>query len=242
MEKYDVIIAGGGVSGIAAAYTAAKNGLKTLIIEKESFLGGSITSSLVIPAMKTCELSKSLFLDDLLVKLKKYNAQITFPMNNNDFWMEPELCKIVFEEMLNDVNCTIFYNSLINSVYKSNDKIISLGIIPTNYDINDIKHFETDFTLLDYKNEGNILSLYINKTHSDKTKKENIQIINKFNHEFKQKDYHKNCCESLNIYLSQYFNNQNFKIPQNYKLSLSSCLNEDMKENEFLSVYIDKSY
>ena len=40
MEKYDVIIAGGGVSGIAAAYTAAKNGLKTLIIEKEAFLGG----------------------------------------------------------------------------------------------------------------------------------------------------------------------------------------------------------
>ena len=33
------------------------------------------------------------------------------------------------------------------------DKLISLGIIPTNYDINNIKHFETDFTLLDYKNE-----------------------------------------------------------------------------------------
>ncbi|UKI41854.1 MAG: FAD-dependent oxidoreductase [Candidatus Melainabacteria bacterium] len=32
-----MIIAGGGVSGIAAAYTAAKNGLKTLIIEKEAF-------------------------------------------------------------------------------------------------------------------------------------------------------------------------------------------------------------
>lgn len=242
MEKYDVIIAGGGVSGIAAAYTAAKNGLKTLIIEKEAFLGGSITSSLVIPAMKTCEHLKSPFLDDLLVKLKKYNAQITFPMNNNNFWMEPELCKIVFEEMLNDVNCTIFYNSLINSVYKSNDKLISLGIIPTNYDINNIKHFKTDFTLLDYKNEDDILSLYINKTHSDKIKKETIQNINKFNREFKQDDYHKNCCESLKMFLSQYFNTQNFKIPQNYKLSLSSCLNEEMKENKFLSVYIDKSH
>ena len=52
-NKYDIIIAGGGTAGVSCAWNAAKRGLKILIIEKNSFLGGSITSSLVIPAMKT---------------------------------------------------------------------------------------------------------------------------------------------------------------------------------------------
>ena len=43
MNKYDVIIVGGGTAGCACAYIAGKLGLKTLLIEKNSFLGGSAT-------------------------------------------------------------------------------------------------------------------------------------------------------------------------------------------------------
>ena len=49
---YDLIIAGGGTAGCATAISAAKEGLKVLIIEKNSFLGGSMTGSLVLPMMK----------------------------------------------------------------------------------------------------------------------------------------------------------------------------------------------
>ena len=55
MTKYDVVIVGGGTAGVSCAWNCAKRGLKTLIVEKNSYLGGSITSSLVIPAMKTSE-------------------------------------------------------------------------------------------------------------------------------------------------------------------------------------------
>ena len=51
--KYDVIVVGGGTAGCACAYTLGKLGLKTLIIEKNSYLGGTMTSALVTPAMKT---------------------------------------------------------------------------------------------------------------------------------------------------------------------------------------------
>ena len=34
MNKYDVIVIGGGTAGCAAAYTAGKLGLKSLLIEK----------------------------------------------------------------------------------------------------------------------------------------------------------------------------------------------------------------
>ena len=51
--KYDVVIIGGGTSGCACAYNCAKNGLKTLLVEKNNFLGGLMTGGLVIPIMKS---------------------------------------------------------------------------------------------------------------------------------------------------------------------------------------------
>jgi len=42
-DTYDVVVAGGGTAGFAAGATAARNGLKTLIVEEQAFLGGTST-------------------------------------------------------------------------------------------------------------------------------------------------------------------------------------------------------
>ena len=41
--SYDVIVAGGGPAGVAAAIAAARNGAKTLLIEANGYLGGTVT-------------------------------------------------------------------------------------------------------------------------------------------------------------------------------------------------------
>ena len=46
---YDVIVAGGGPAGIGAGYTAAKRGVKTLVLEKSGRLGGMAVSAMVSP-------------------------------------------------------------------------------------------------------------------------------------------------------------------------------------------------
>lgn len=46
-EGYDVIVAGGGPSGIAAAVAAAREGAKTLLIEQSGQLGGMAVTGLV---------------------------------------------------------------------------------------------------------------------------------------------------------------------------------------------------
>ena len=46
-KKYDVIVCGGGVAGAAAAVSAAKNGLSTLLLEKSNILGGLGTLGLI---------------------------------------------------------------------------------------------------------------------------------------------------------------------------------------------------
>lgn len=48
---WDVIVAGGGVSGCIAALAAARGGAKTLLIERYGFLGGTLTNAGVGPMM-----------------------------------------------------------------------------------------------------------------------------------------------------------------------------------------------
>ena len=52
MKKYDLIVVGGGFSGVAAAVSAAREGLRVLLIEKTGSLGGAMSESLVYPFMK----------------------------------------------------------------------------------------------------------------------------------------------------------------------------------------------
>ena len=42
-EKYDVIVVGGDPEGVSAAVTAARNGMKTLLVEDDEALGGLMT-------------------------------------------------------------------------------------------------------------------------------------------------------------------------------------------------------
>lgn len=48
---YDLIVVGGGLSGVCSAIASAREGLKTLLIEKYNCLGGTGTAGLVIPFM-----------------------------------------------------------------------------------------------------------------------------------------------------------------------------------------------
>ncbi len=47
MGSYDVIVVGGGIAGVAAAVSAARNGLKTMLMEKQCNLGGLATVGLI---------------------------------------------------------------------------------------------------------------------------------------------------------------------------------------------------
>jgi hypothetical protein len=47
-QEYDVVVVGGGASGVAAAIASAKNGAKTLIIDAGPMLGGELLSGLSI--------------------------------------------------------------------------------------------------------------------------------------------------------------------------------------------------
>ena len=50
-HKYDVLVIGGGFSGVAAAVAAARQGMKTLLVESSGCLSGAASNNLVYPFM-----------------------------------------------------------------------------------------------------------------------------------------------------------------------------------------------
>lgn len=146
-KKYDVIIAGGGTAGCAAAYTAGKSGLKTLLVEKNIHLGGAITSALVVPAMKNnnVEILKQVqddakshselvsesinnnFFEALVNELQKLGGQVTYQGNKG--WFNPELTKIALDNLMRDAGVKVMFSSSVNNVNIENNVIISVKIL-----------------------------------------------------------------------------------------------------------------
>ena len=148
-NKYDVIIAGGGTAGCACAYTCAKLGLKVLVIEQNSFLGGSITSSLVIPAMKTSDNAiNTEFFDLLYNELHSVNGASTYS-DGNKGWFNPELTKIILDKILISVNTDIIFESDIKKIEKELSSYIVT--IENNNSMNSqdglLSHIETRFVV-----------------------------------------------------------------------------------------------
>lgn len=55
LQKYETVVAGGGIAGISAALAAARNGSKTMLIEREFMLGGLATAGLVTIYLPLCD-------------------------------------------------------------------------------------------------------------------------------------------------------------------------------------------
>ena len=94
-NKYDVIVAGSGPSGIAAALTSARGGAKTLLIEWQGCVGGISTSGLM--SHFTGSVDSRLY-DEMLKKAagKNYFSDDKTPV------IDPEMLKITYYEMLSE--------------------------------------------------------------------------------------------------------------------------------------------
>ena len=125
--NYDVVIAGGGTAGCACAYMSAKYGLKTLLIEKNIHLGGTITSGLVFPVMKSGKNQiNTEFYKTLISELKNLGGQTDYLGNSG--WFNPELTKIALDNLLKSAGADVMFCTEISSAKNNNLHVTALEL------------------------------------------------------------------------------------------------------------------
>jgi flavin-dependent dehydrogenase len=98
----DVFVAGGGPAGVAAAYTAAKNGVKVVLVEQCGDVGGISISGLMSHWTGSC--GSPLYYEILQKSAKKNEGE---HYNVITKYIDPEKLKTLYLEMLLEVGVEI---------------------------------------------------------------------------------------------------------------------------------------
>lgn len=110
--RYDVVVAGGGVAGVAAAVAAARMGVRTCLLEASGTLGGTATQSLVTPFMKWIsggEPAVGGIFREYLERLAKLGG-IDW---RQPAIFEPELFKVVLLELCVESGVEVWFNAVV---------------------------------------------------------------------------------------------------------------------------------
>ena len=115
MKQCDLIVAGGGFSGAAAAIAAARRGMNVLLIKKGNCFGGAAVNCLVNPFMyywtqdpvsgETVFLANGIF-REILTELTAMNAM---PQNSSIF--HEEYLKLILQRMVLKENIHILFHT-----------------------------------------------------------------------------------------------------------------------------------
>lgn len=142
-ETHGVIVAGGGIAGMAAALAAARGGADVLLIEREYLLGGLGTAGLVTIYLPLCDgmgNQVSFGIAEELLRLSvKHGAEARYPTAWMDggskeertkqrFELEynPHLFALAAEKLLLDTGVQILYGTSVVAVHKTDARIDAL--------------------------------------------------------------------------------------------------------------------
>ena len=129
MEKYDLIVVGGGFAGVCATISASRLGLKVLLVEKSNCLGGTATNGLVLPFMpnetkingEKTSLSNGIF-KEIRAELEKRQAM------HYESFSEEEL-KLILNRMVIESGAQILYHANLCDVNRTGAKINNISVL-----------------------------------------------------------------------------------------------------------------
>ncbi len=141
--RYDVIVVGGGVAGIAAALAVARNGKRTMLLERQYLLGGLATAGVITIYLPLCDgmgRQVSFGLAEELLRLSITDgAEARYPHNwlepggsrtENDRRFEvqfnPHLFAIRAEELLLKSGVAISYGTYVTSLKREGNRVTHL--------------------------------------------------------------------------------------------------------------------
>ncbi len=147
MNKYDLIVVGGGFAGVASALSAKRHGASVLLVEKSNCLGGAATNCLVNPFMqywtyideKRVDISAGIF-KEICEKLEEKNA-----LKYSQSFLEEEL-KFLLNEMLEEAGVDLLFHTYLSNVVKEDEKIKSLKFLARGKEVELFADYYIDAT------------------------------------------------------------------------------------------------
>ena len=157
MKKYDLVVVGGGFTGVAAAVSASRDGLSVALIEKAGSLGGAMSNCLVYPFMNFWtndpDTQKKVYLS-CGIFTEMIQRQRKFEPNAKDTQFNPEYYKMVLDDLCVDAGVDILFHSTLYDVTTDNKKIKSVKVIAGSEKL----EIEADF-FIDATGDGNLFYL-----------------------------------------------------------------------------------
>jgi len=117
--KFDVIVAGSGSSGSTAAIAVARNGARTLLIEKYGFLGGTSTAVLdtfygfYTPGTRSLKVVGGVA-DDVVAALQQFGGCFERPNTygaGTGITYNSEYLKVVWERLVLDAGASVLLHA-----------------------------------------------------------------------------------------------------------------------------------
>lgn len=126
-KQYDVIVAGGGPSGIAAAVASARQGAKTLLLERYGIVGGMMTSGYVNPVLGHVEPGS--MRDEVLDILE---AKCIVTRNGKEMSVDTEQAKYLLLRFLIDAGVEVALQTPVVEVIKEKNTLT--GVVVSTQD------------------------------------------------------------------------------------------------------------
>ena len=145
IDSCDVLVAGGGIAGISAALSAARQGVRVILSEQEWMLGGLATAGLVTVFLPLCDGMGTQHVfgigEELLRLSIKYGAEDRYP----DAWLDgddvekrkkqrfqvqfnPQLFAVAAEQLLLENNVKILYGTKVLDLDQQDNRIQAVYI------------------------------------------------------------------------------------------------------------------
>lgn len=119
--KYNLVVAGGGLSGVAAAVSAAREELRVLLVEKSGCLGGAIANNLVYPFMpywtknsKDKNAAKKYLSQGIFKEMKERHDKYVDDCKDHEF--NSEYLKIVLDDMTAEAGVDVLFHGIVYGV------------------------------------------------------------------------------------------------------------------------------
>ncbi len=117
MKHYDLIVAGGGLTGVSAAVRAAREGLSVLLIEKSGTLGGAISNNLVYPFMNymtPVDGKEKVLCAGLFSEMRE--RERAYDTSGTAVKFRPEYFKLLLDDMVCDAGVTVLLHATLFEV------------------------------------------------------------------------------------------------------------------------------